>query len=600
MKIIYACEQAISDDYEYVWIDTCCIDKTSSAELSEAINSMFQWYQNAGVCYAYVEDVQLENFGTSRWFTRGWTLQELLAPAEVIFFGSEWIRLGTKFDLANQITAVTGIVEEALLYQDQLKKKSVAQRMSWASQRETTRLEDAAYCLLGIFGVNMPLLYGEGKNAFFRLQEEVLKSTVDQSLFSWSMASATYTHRGSCGIFAESPGDYQYSSSVVPFQRSTDTAPYVMTNKGLQIEMPLIEKSGYVLGLLDCQFNDEISTCIAIVLLRTHTPDVFFRTKGATVGEHAVEGGVREGGGLVVITHREALQAVSSRIYIPRDEYEVPLQRSSYQVKFSDLQKQGFRLVLTRPKHANHSNVRWNEEAQSMHILNVLRSSWQSVAFVFHHQERKVAFAVYFDDDPSINTEGARSDEGSLIEKELIDLWLSPIVDEPDPDKLPRPSYTIEDWWHSLSYGMDPHGAALERHNTLRFSVPDANGIDGPYEIYANLEAGNHFGQKVRIFHLNFYPILEQSRPGSRGFIGSQAWHNEFTDAGSTASLQSADNQLSPYYMANFFSTLPEVVPSSMDRDYYNGVSAQTPTWSRVTKHSFVHHWRSLNFKRSK
>ncbi|PMD15037.1 hypothetical protein NA56DRAFT_355959 [Hyaloscypha hepaticicola] len=172
-KVRYACEQAISDDYEYVWIDTCCIDKSSSAELSEAIHFMFQWYQNAGVCYAYVEDVQLENFGTSRWFTRGWTLQELLAPAEVIFFGSEWTRLGTKSDLANQIITVTRIDEKALLHQDQLKKKSVAQRMSWASRRETTRLEDAAYCLLGIFGVNMPLLYGEGKNAFFRLQEEL-------------------------------------------------------------------------------------------------------------------------------------------------------------------------------------------------------------------------------------------------------------------------------------------------------------------------------------------------------------------------------------------------------------------------------------------
>jgi hypothetical protein len=155
---------------------------------------MFQWYQNADVCYAYVEDVQLEKFGISRWFTRGWTLQELLAPAEVIFFffGSEWTRLGTKSDLANQITTVTGIDEKALLDQDQLKKKSVAQRISWTSERETTRLEDTAYCL-SIFGVNIPLLYGEGKNAFFRLQEEILKSTIDQSLFSW-MHGIGYLH----------------------------------------------------------------------------------------------------------------------------------------------------------------------------------------------------------------------------------------------------------------------------------------------------------------------------------------------------------------------------------------------------------------------
>ena len=178
-KIRHASMQAISDGYQYVWIDTCCIDKSSSAELSEAINSMFTWYQQASVCYAYVDDVQLHDFDKSRWFTRGWTLQELLAPSNVIFFVAGWTRLGTKFSLAAQITKITGIDSEILHDQRLLRKRSVAQLMSWASRKETTRPEDTAYCLLGIFGVNMPLLYGEGENAFIRLQEELVKFADD-------------------------------------------------------------------------------------------------------------------------------------------------------------------------------------------------------------------------------------------------------------------------------------------------------------------------------------------------------------------------------------------------------------------------------------
>ncbi|KAH9208360.1 heterokaryon incompatibility protein-domain-containing protein, partial [Leptodontidium sp. 2 PMI_412] len=184
-KVVYACRQAIEDGYQYIWIDTCCIDKSSSAELSEAINSMYDWYTQAGICYAYLEDVLLDNFSSSRWFTRGWTLQELLAPAHVTFFGKGWTRLGGKSDLANEISIATEIDWETLIYPGWLRKKSIAQRMCWASKRETTRLEDEAYCLFGIFGVKMPLLYGEGGNAFVRLQEEILKLSADQSLFAW-------------------------------------------------------------------------------------------------------------------------------------------------------------------------------------------------------------------------------------------------------------------------------------------------------------------------------------------------------------------------------------------------------------------------------
>ncbi|KAJ2970411.1 hypothetical protein NUW58_g9706 [Xylaria curta] len=115
-KIINTCGLAKSHGYDYVWVDTNCINKSSSAELTEAINSMFMWYQRAGICYAYLVDVPSAN-GTelsehltrSRWFTRGWTLQELLAPQEVEFYSSDWTFLGTKASLCSDISSITGI-----------------------------------------------------------------------------------------------------------------------------------------------------------------------------------------------------------------------------------------------------------------------------------------------------------------------------------------------------------------------------------------------------------------------------------------------------------------------------------------------------------
>jgi hypothetical protein len=165
-KIKGCCTQAAADGWKYVWIDSCCIDKSSSAELSEAINSMFKWYETAEVCYVYLSDVPANNedpqlqdsaFRLSKWFTRGWTLQELLAPSVVIFFNCDWIDIGTKWSLYNTITSITKI--EPLVG---FKTACIAQKMSWVSQRETTRVEDMAYCMMGLFGVNMPPLYGEG------------------------------------------------------------------------------------------------------------------------------------------------------------------------------------------------------------------------------------------------------------------------------------------------------------------------------------------------------------------------------------------------------------------------------------------------------
>lgn len=192
-KILGCCRQAQIDLIEWVWIDTCCIDKSSSAELSEAINSMYAFYRNAEICYVFLEDVPgsdpnfpLDQFVAARWFTRGWCLQELIAPCNVEFYAADWTEIGTKLSLCDVIEKTTAIPESVLIGGG-LAHCSIAQKMSWASARRTTRIEDEAYCLLGIFGVNMPMLYGEGRRAFYRLQEEIIKQTEDYTFLLWTL-----------------------------------------------------------------------------------------------------------------------------------------------------------------------------------------------------------------------------------------------------------------------------------------------------------------------------------------------------------------------------------------------------------------------------
>ncbi|KAJ4303059.1 hypothetical protein N0V90_001950 [Kalmusia sp. IMI 367209] len=181
-KIYFCGQQAKKDDLQYFWVDTCCIDKTSSSELTEAINSMFHWYRIAERCYVYLSDVSTANraeytaaFRNSRWFTRGWTLQELLAPKRVEFFSMEGNLLGDRCSLVQEITNITGIPDQAL-QGESLSQFSFEERMKWAEKRETKRGEDMAYSLLGIFNIHMPLIYGEGKtNAFQRLRRKIEK-----------------------------------------------------------------------------------------------------------------------------------------------------------------------------------------------------------------------------------------------------------------------------------------------------------------------------------------------------------------------------------------------------------------------------------------
>ncbi|KAH0562434.1 hypothetical protein GP486_002873 [Trichoglossum hirsutum] len=194
-KIRFCGEQAARDGLRYFWVDTCCIDKSNNTELVEAINSMFQWYRKAAKCYVYLSDVSTGKhslssqplwkgaFRQSRWFTRGWTLQELIAPPFVEFFSRDGKRLGDKKSLEFQIHEITGIPVKALQGSQNLSEFSVTERIAWAEGRETTRKEDRAYSILGIFDISMPLIYGEGgEKALKRLREEVGKVSRDKSI----------------------------------------------------------------------------------------------------------------------------------------------------------------------------------------------------------------------------------------------------------------------------------------------------------------------------------------------------------------------------------------------------------------------------------
>ncbi|KAI1180993.1 heterokaryon incompatibility protein-domain-containing protein [Nemania sp. FL0916] len=186
-----------ADFVHHVWLDTVCIDKKDPAELSEAINSMYRWYERATVCFVYVYDYQLGGkslFSSCSWWERGWTLQELVAPVSSEFYDRNWTYFGNKIALSQEITNRTRISGNILSHMGNRKivsDESIGRRMSWYADRKTAKGEDAAYCLMGLFRVNMPLLYGEGsKRAFRRLQEEILKYSDDHTLFAWVDVSA--------------------------------------------------------------------------------------------------------------------------------------------------------------------------------------------------------------------------------------------------------------------------------------------------------------------------------------------------------------------------------------------------------------------------
>ncbi|KAK4169655.1 hypothetical protein QBC43DRAFT_306491 [Cladorrhinum sp. PSN259] len=310
VKFRGSCQQAVKDGLGYVWIDTCCIDKGNLVELSEAINSMFRWYKSASFCYVYLADVPKDDtprknnskFAASRWFTRGWTLQELLAPKYVRFYNSSWSLLGNKGTMPSVLENVTGIPRQFLLGIVELQSASVAQRMSWAATRQTKRPEDLAYCLLGIFGITMPMIYGEGGDqAFLRLQEQIMRTTRDDSMLAWGLGGmkassldSTPAPQAPGRALAGSPSDFSGSGNIVSWEKSTispNLNALQLSGGSLRVYLPLVATSDQqFVGLLSCGPNNNTPQRVGIPLVKvvSGTDDEYMRPKGANAELHAV------------------------------------------------------------------------------------------------------------------------------------------------------------------------------------------------------------------------------------------------------------------------------------------------------------------------
>ncbi|KAH7354936.1 HET domain-containing protein [Rhexocercosporidium sp. MPI-PUGE-AT-0058] len=310
-KIIDFCRLCRQDGYSWAWVDTCCIDKSSSAELSEAINSMYKWYSHSRLCYVFLTDVSASRYGipevtaedddpsawgpdrklysgpvdydcykragfaSSRWFKRGWTLQELLAPSRVHFYDRDWKMIGTRFQLGGLLADITKIPAKVASYpfDNELHMSySIAERFSWASSRGTSRQEDVAYCLLGIFNVHLPLLYGEGgTRAFRRLQDEIIKRSTDHSILVWFVQDQQQVGDNAFNVtgplLAESPKAFQNCGNLMCDPDEWDVQmrhykelkkSYAITNNGLDMELPIVCQPcpdcfhGCRIALLDC------------------------------------------------------------------------------------------------------------------------------------------------------------------------------------------------------------------------------------------------------------------------------------------------------------------------------------------------------------
>ncbi|KAK7462337.1 hypothetical protein VKT23_007938 [Stygiomarasmius scandens] len=182
-KILNACEQARLDNLDYLWIDTCCINQEDQGDVHRNIKSMFAYYQNSRICYAYLFDIlgPGNNLGSSQWFDRAWTLQELIAPPDVFFFNHSWLYVGRRSQRPREIGNVTGIPNAVLRGDVRVHDVDVAERMSWSILRESTRPQDRAYCLLGILGVSIEPDYSENVlTAFDRLQSAFVRQYPDK------------------------------------------------------------------------------------------------------------------------------------------------------------------------------------------------------------------------------------------------------------------------------------------------------------------------------------------------------------------------------------------------------------------------------------
>ena len=343
-KLANFCSIAHSQGYQYAWSDTCCIDKASAVELGSALNSMYRWYKTAKICIAYLRDIydggaELQN---DEWFDRGWTLQELIAPKHIEFFDRGWKSLGTKDSNLDVLSTKTRIPVPVLKDNSMLSSCSIAQRMSWAAHRTTERIEDRAYSLLGMFNINLELIYGEQDGAFIRLQEKIIQYSADQSIFAWSMNSEKGENQVS-GMFAPSPSAFAECGDILKGNEST---AFSLTNLGLTISLPTVPYDiETYLALLDCSRKGSQPSACGIIVAKLHKDGQWAR--------------VSHNGESVLYRARELqkkIGAVTREICVQQNPTSIPMRAD---------RMYGFWLRELRPPYYGSSRVRVISRAAS-------------------------------------------------------------------------------------------------------------------------------------------------------------------------------------------------------------------------------------------
>ncbi|KAI6040090.1 heterokaryon incompatibility protein-domain-containing protein [Pisolithus marmoratus] len=460
-KIIRSCQQAEKDGYSWLWIDTCCIDKRSSAELSEAINSMYRWYRNAQRCYVYLGDVDESAFPTEQdfsrfdrsngwpeWFSRGWTLQELIAPKEVEFFNKNWVSIGTKHDLTSTLEDITRIPEEVLndgqvLNTNPRRRPCVARVMSWAADRKTKRVEDRAYSLLGLFGVNMPLLYGEGSKAFQRLQLQIIRVSSDHSIFAWNPKGLLRRH-GS--VLADDPScflgchdikrEYDFVDSLGAYMRQ-DILGWAID----QVKFMLLRWRAHSLQLSRWDVTNMGIQVTLPVLRSRYLPRYFFRAILPCRDRY---------GNLITLDLESSGDSVCKRSHVALHYNGFPEFRSLYlhfsqDVQYFDLRLDdrrtswyGFTRCGTFPREITGDIVKFSSDGHTLMVLVYANNATRSRFAVGLRRDPNRVWAHIFCDECPVNQEVWSSWVGFAAQAYDI-LWNAPLYEYNTRDiHLPR------------------------------------------------------------------------------------------------------------------------------------------------------------------
>ncbi|KAI6022046.1 hypothetical protein EDC04DRAFT_2900943 [Pisolithus marmoratus] len=504
-KIIRSCKQAEKDGYSWLWIDTCCINKDSSTELSEAINSMYRWYRNSQRCYVYLSDVDESAFptvqdfsrfdgsnGWPEWFSRGWTLQELIAPKEVEFFNKNWVSIGTKQELTSTLQEITRIPVEVLQDGQALSispwwRPCVAQVMSWAADRTTTRMEDRAYSLLGLFDVNMPLLYGEGSKAFQRLQLEIIRVSSDHSIFAWNPKGQLGDHEG---VLADDPScfrgchdvervfPYEFVDSLRSYMRqdilgrtidrvklmllrrrarSLKLSRWDVTNLGIQVTLPVLPGRKYprtdFTAVLPCR--DRYGNLITLDL----------EPEGDGVYNSQLHG-------------RYNGFPEFSPLYLDFSRHN---EESHFDLRFDDSRTSwyGFTRCGTFPREVAGDTMRFSSQGNTLNVLVYVNNDTRSrfaVGLGYYHGDVRACFSC---DECPANPEAWSSWTG--FAKQAYDtLWNAPRHEyAPQDAHLPR----------SICHARIVFGSEESGYTNVMIDIEQCAGCCGPHEYVSSLRA---------------------------------------------------------------------------------------------------------------